>query len=1072
MEASASSFRHLSGAAASTSGRSTACIPLYLSERRHFQVQSPRRLPSPSKTGKENTFSSTCGGLMPFQPYRLFSSPLEVAASVCRDHEPDQAIEAIKPEDSIRQADDAAVIEGVVHRIHYRSLDTLYTVMSIALRNPTVSKRPRKRLVTAVGNFWQLDVGQSVRIHGEWTTHPQYGRRLKAKSYEELRPEESGDMMAFLSGGAVPGVGPVIAKKLVDYFGNGVRDMLDSPDAVEQMINGPGMSKSRAIKIKQGWNNGRDAREGFAFLSRLGIPAPIAKRVYDSLGPRASEIISKDPYIALGGFGLSISRMDKVADAVGVPKNRLVSRVASAMRRCLVMSAESEGHTHLPWNRLESETRRLLEDLNMTSQHSNINQSLEAPLVRAAPLDIKDEILLQLTAQHMHETNCLVIETSNNSINGEQFNSTSTTPPGDGVLHSAQQVKARLSTISDRQIQSMASVHGSSLVAVLSQPTADAIRALMRCKGIGPKTAEKIKAQWDAGDTTAALEDGRLGLLLDDLRDTNVQVQSNHWGPDVKCYLPEMHAAETAIARAITDKAAAAVPSTETRRSVVRSWIQSISGNGVELSQGQCDAIEAAADAPILVITGGPGCGKTTVLQYIVKLWAEQDGKKVHLCAPTGRAAQRMGSFLGYQPPNAVEPCTVHRLLRYQPRRAALPGAGFPKDGPSSDEVLDSTSSSGSLEEGGYFELGPSNLLQSDAVLVDEASMLSIPLASALMQALAPETQLVLVGDTDQLPPIGPGGALQSLISSGLVPIFDLREVFRHAAQSDIVKSALAVRQGQIPLLTPAAPSADALLHGATDALVVRAPHPEAVPDLVYVTVEALVSSGKVSEPELQVITPMRRGATGSGSLNLRLQRLLNPPHPGKAEVIRIQGQGRNGGGEDFVFRVGDRVLQLTNNYEKDVFNGDQGYVVHASAEQRRIVVNFPRTAQTSSAYEGYHQYHQCVYEAAELSQLDLAYAVTVHKAQGGEARYVIFALSPAHGRLLTRHLLYTGLTRAKDLLVVVAPGGQGDPLPLAVARSGAANTMAVGSLCSRIRREGLLRGCKVQEGFHIGEAF
>lgn len=997
------------------------------------------------------------------QQCRLFSSPLEVAASVCRDYEEGQVTAAAKP-DLLQQQDDAAVIEGVVHRIHYRSLDTLYTVLSIALRNPAVSKRSRKRLVTAVGNFWQLDVGQSVRIHGEWTTHPQYGRQLKAKSYEELRPEESGDMMAFLSGGAVPGVGPVIAKKLVDYFGNRVRDMLESPDAVDQMTNGPGISKSRAIKIKQGWNDGRDAREGFEFLSRLGIPAPIAKRVYDSLGPKASEIISKDPYIALGGVGLSISRIDKVADAVGAPKDLLVSRVASAMRRCLVVGAESEGHTHLPWNRLESETLRLLEDLNVASKQSNTHQRM-------------NKTLLQLTAQHMHDTKCLVIEPPLNSFINETPAPPSLQPTGgDGGLHSAQQVKARLSNVSDRQIQSMVSLHGPSLAAVLSQPTPDAIRSLMRCKGIGPKTAEKIKAQWDACHTTAALEEGRLGLLLDNLRDQSngdtlrlhFGDQTNRWeGSDVKCYLPEMHAAETAIAKAVAQKAAASRPSTDARRSAVRSWVHNISGNGVELSQGQCAAIEAAADAPILVITGGPGCGKTTVLQYIVKLWMEQDGKKVHLCAPTGRAAQRMGSFL-HHPANPVEPCTVHRLLKYQPRRATVSGA-VPRSSSlhSSDdlEALDSAPSGG-LDEGGYFELGPSNLLQSDAVLVDEASMLSIPIASALMQALAPETQLILVGDTDQLPPIGPGGVLQSLISSGLVPIIDLREVFRHAAQSSIVKSALAVRQGQIPLLTPAAPSANALLHGGTDALVVRAPHPDAVPDLVYDTVQALMSSGVVSEPEMQVITPMRRGSTGSGALNLRLQRLLNPPHPGKAEVVRNPSQGRSGGDspQEFVFRVGDRVLQLTNNYEKDVFNGDQGYVVHASANQRRLVVNFPRTAQASSTLStSPPMYHQCIYEANELTQLDLAYAVTVHKAQGGEARYVVFALSPAHGRLLTRHLLYTGLTRARDLLVVVAPGGvggHGDPLSLAVARSGAANTLAVGSLCSRIRKEGMLLGC------------
>jgi len=599
----------------------------------------------------------------------------------------------------------------------------------------------------------------------------------------------------------------------------------------------------------------------------------------------------------------------------------------------------------------------------------------------------------------------------------------------------------RIPRASSQQLTTMIEQYGRDLAKVFDQAPTDCIASLMRCKGIGPKTAEKLKAQWDA---TAPIEERQgsmeIGLRIVDL-EASPPAAPQGWGPDTRCYLRHLHAAEVAIAESAGAKMALSKPPESARLARIRKWINANQdSSGVDFSLGQCAAIEAASDAPLLVITGGPGCGKTTVVQAIVKLWCAQ-GKDVHICAPTGRAAQRMGAIQN------IEPSTIHRLLRYQVRGAA---ANTDVSGDCDNGGVDGD------RDAGFFEHGPRNPLPSDAVLVDEASMLNLPLAAALMQALRPKTQLILVGDVDQLPPVGPGGVLHSLIASGLAPVIDLREIFRQAATSAIITSAISVRQGAVPRLRDAQPTTSGLLSAGTDALLVRAPAPEDVAGLVYASVAALAQAKGFSEADLQVITPMRKGPTGTGILNLHLQELLNPPTPAKSEVHRSNGS--EGGGVLYnVFRIGDRVLQRVNNYDKDVFNGDQGRIIAVDPQQRRVSVKFPKVSGPIDADNEIIR----DYQGMELSQLELAYAVTVHKAQGGEARHVVLAMSPQHGRLLTRRLLYTGLTRARELLVVVAPGGAVDPIVTAVGRQ--ESEARLSSLKTRLESEAIARGLEPQ---------
>ena len=230
--------------------------------------------------------------------------------------------------------------------------------------NSTTPKRPRKPVITIVGTLPHIAIGQTVRVTGSWTTHHQYGQQLRAVSFDELRPEGHSNLVAYLSGGIIPGVGPVTAQRMVDTYGEDIVDILDSPDAVSKLSICSGVGRSKAVKIKDGWDAGKDARLGSQFLREAGVPAALAQRVAESLTSRTQEVVTADPYAALGSFGLQLSTVDRVAAVMDAPAD-LVSRAVAAVERCLVIAAEREGHTFLPWSKLENEARKLLDDLGL-----------------------------------------------------------------------------------------------------------------------------------------------------------------------------------------------------------------------------------------------------------------------------------------------------------------------------------------------------------------------------------------------------------------------------------------------------------------------------------------------------------------------------------------------------------------------------------------------------------------------------------------------------------------------------------------------------------------------------------
>lgn len=886
-------------------------------------------------------------------------------------------------------------VEGTIQKVQYRSSESGYTVLKISVSpesmhavpamalegSPASSygykRRQRKGLsVTVVGILPVLHVGQGVAVYGSWTTHPTYGMQLKARQVDSKTPTGHDDLVSFLSSGAIHGVGPSTATKLVETWGSEVLDVLDSADAVLHLQQCEGIGNAKAIAIKTAWDCGRDARLGANFLCERGIPAGPAQRIAEAFGADTQQKVSSDPYATLSRFGIPLDTIEAFAVRTDTSQD-LVSRVALVINTCLLASSNRNGHSFTYWEDLVELVFKRLQALSekFRGKFGDIS---------------KDH--LKLVAWYMCQRGTLICEAEGGGREKHTSPSSKIPDVSIDVLNSI------LTSITKRQFDSLVATHGNELVSILCSEDDKVMESLLQCPGVGPKTAEKIVKSWRNGRSEIAGKSSIFGISeITDIEHANIEAPCE-WSDRARCYLPQFHKAETTVTDCVELKCQSKEDVPQERKDKIKQWIDmNQRTTNVTLSRGQRAAIEMASDAPILVITGGPGCGKTTVLQYIVKLWCAQ-GKLVHICAPTGRAAQRIGEIQN------VEPSTIHRLLKYRPKSSS----------DQSQEALESFDEDEiDFGEMDCFEHGELNKLESDAVLVDEASMLSLPLAAALMQSLNPKTQLILVGDVDQLPPVGPGGILDALISSGVVPVVDLREIFRQEMTSSIVTSALSVRGGRYPPIEEVTPTPEGILRAVnhTGSIIMRADGDSIIQPIENL-VKTFVTEKMADIADIQVICPMRKGPVGVGLLNPRIQAIVNPPELGKLEVSR----------GDLILRMGDRVLQLHNDYDKDVYNGDQGTIADVDPVLKKVWVKFSK---------GFgNQRDQLIeYSGMELSNLDLSYAVTVHKAQGGEAKNVIMALSQQHGKLLTRPLLYTGITRAKETLVMVVGSTSVDPI-------------------------------------------
>lgn len=800
----------------------------------------------------------------------------------------------------------AAFVEGTIQRITYSSQETGYTVARIKMDKcggfvlPTSGKKTNHGLVTVTGKFPDMTVGQQWKCEGSWTKHKTFGPQLVATTAEEVRPSSSGDLIAYLCGGATKGVGPVTAGNMVARYGDNILVVLDSKDAVQKLHEVKGIGLKTAVKIKDEWEKRRGDRGAREFLQKHGVSGAMAQKLVLKYSSTTEEAVRQDPYTCLTHTSMSSTFRvaEKLATLLGTSP-ALPSRAGSAMHQALAQAASSNGHTYMSWSQLQPDALSLM---------SASGRAWSGPA-------------LQEVAQDMFNNGKLIVENANSQ-------------PMDAC-----------------------------------SPTPD-------------------------------------------------------WNAPLRCYTPAMFNAEVKVASKLAELAARPPLAVNTQQ-ITNVMARNSTGKDLRLSEGQRQAVMQAATAPVCILTGGPGCGKTTTTKYIVDLW-EGLGKKLALCAPTGRASQRLAESSGMQA------ATIHRLLKWIPSHSSTDSSRSTADG-----KLD-------LASGGQFTFNERNPLklekagveeedwdEVDAVLIDEASMLDLPLAAALLQALPSHCQLVFIGDVDQLPPVGAGKVLTDAIQSEVIPGVDLREIFRQAQQSGIVRTAHAVNGGNfqavqhgLPTIDPSHVKEGRYRNGiGSDAVMMAVPVP-LIGDGVQLALTHLIQLPAKFDVcrDVQVMSPMRKAAAGVNQLNTALQALLNPADPRKAELLlgRMGNASSEGDsspdGSPGVMRQGDRVIQTSNNYQKDVFNGDIGFVFRVDRAERELVVKFPDK--------------EVAYRGVELNEIQLAWASTVHKAQGSECPVVVLVLSPNHRPLLTRRLLYTALTRAKQLVVVV---GTWDALKLAV---------------------------------------
>ncbi len=435
-------------------------------------------------------------------------------------------------------------------------------------------------------------------------------------------------------------------------------------------------------------------------------------------------------------------------------------------------------------------------------------------------------------------------------------------------------------------------------------------------------------------------------IVIEDLNDSIETFQENFKA----VFLAKYYLAENRIAERMARLSSApkSIRPIDTDKAV--EWVQG--RLTFMLAEKQVHAIRCALDNKVMIITGGPGTGKTTIINAILKIYSKVKVKTL-LAAPTGRAAKKMTEATGH------EAKTIHRLLEY-----SLQKGGFKKD-----------------------EADP---LDCDVLFIDEASMIDTLLMHYLIKAVPPTATLIIVGDVNQLPSVGAGNVLHDLIESEIMPVVRLNEIFRQAKASQIVINAHRINNGELPLIKP-----DDLAASESDFYFINQEDPEKVLQIILELVSQRIPRrfGYDSTDDIQVLAPMHKGIVGTGNLNIELQGLLNPGN------ISISRGDRN-------FRIRDKVMQVRNNYEKEVYNGDIGRIVGIDPEAQALSISFDK--------------RQVDYEYSHLDEIVLAYAVSVHKSQGSEYPVVVLPVLTQHYLLLQRNLIYTAVTRGRKLVVLV----------------------------------------------------
>jgi exodeoxyribonuclease V alpha subunit len=433
-------------------------------------------------------------------------------------------------------------------------------------------------------------------------------------------------------------------------------------------------------------------------------------------------------------------------------------------------------------------------------------------------------------------------------------------------------------------------------------------------------------------------------IVIENLNEDSEDLRENNKA----VYLAKFHLSETSIVTRMKTLINAPKSIREIHSDRAIEWVQK--QLAITLAKKQIEAIRCAVENKVMIITGGPGTGKTTIINAILKIFSKLR-VKIMLAAPTGRAAKRMSEATGH------DAKTIHRMLEY------------------------------SIQKGG-FQKNELNPLDCNLMIIDEASMIDTILMYHLLKAVPPGATFILVGDVNQLPSVGPGNVLKDIIASGEVQVVELNEIFRQARESLIIVNAHKINNGLVPSFKSSGKKPD-------DFYFIEQEDPEEVLKIILELTKERIPRRFGFDPidDIQVLTPMHKGIVGAGNLNVELQKALNPVENG------VMRDNRN-------FRMNDKVMQIKNNYDKEVFNGDIGRITRIDTENQEISIYF----------DG----RDVPYDYTELDEIILAYAVSVHKSQGSEYPAVVIPILTQHYVLLQRNLIYTAVTRGRNLVVMV----------------------------------------------------
>ena len=823
-------------------------------------------------------------------------------------------------------------IKGFVEHITYRSEETGYTVLTLCADGEEV---------TAVGVLPEIGEGETIQCEGTFQVHATYGRQFRIREFSLSVPEDEASMERYLSSGLIKGIGKALAHRIVKRFGAETFDIIEKePDRLAE-VNGISEKKAREIYLQV--CEKKDQRDGVLFLSRYGISNTLALRIWKAYGSEVYRIIRENPYRfadELRGVGFHMA--DEIARKAGMAVDSRF-RVGSGILYTLQLAA-GEGSLYLPKAVLLRRASSLLSmpipsQLPETSvQHGLPSAFIQPGISQASVHPGLPQVSMQSALLEEDIQPGAVCQPVTNSAEAA------------GQFAFRDVEAAGTAGEKEEDVRDPDSLSDEDFFA-----------------GLYPERAP--------GREEIREEEEHLELLEDCLRnlsaDRKVIIKKEEGEERIfepRAYYTELRTAKMLHDLNITYKGTEA----DSRRRALAAARKT----KTELDERQLEAVIRADSCGVLILTGGPGTGKTTTINTMIAMF-EAEGLKIALAAPTGRAAKRMTEATGH------DASTVHRLLEV---------SGDPEKG---------TVAFGKNDE---------EPLEQDVVIIDEMSMVDIYLMASLLKAVPVGTHLVLVGDASQLPSVGPGSVLRDMIHSKILPTVTLTTVFRQAQESDIVMNAHRINKGEHPVIDNKSRDFFFLKRQRAEDIIGQA---------IHLVRDSLPKYVQADTADIQVMTPMKKGLVGTIRLNAVMQQALNPAGPRKREWAR----------GDVVFREGDRVMQVRNNYQKEwtirgrygavidtgagIYNGDMGVIRAIDPLTDLMTVEFDE--------------HRCVdYEKSELDQLELSYAVTIHKAQGSEYPAVIIPMLRGPRMLMNRNLIYTAITRARKCVVLI-----GDPAVL-----------------------------------------